>query len=98
MARQLDLEKLSKEDYNYITQRPWLVEEANQQGYVIDLKKKTCTRADGSSAESDEGEEISYEDYTVAELKEELKERELSTEGNKAELVARLEEDDENTD
>ena len=35
-----------------------------------------------------------YSDYTVEELREELRERDLSTTGNKAELIERLEYDD----
>ena len=41
--------------------------------------------------EEDEG----YDGYTVPELRDLCKERDLSTKGNKAELVARLEESDE---
>lgn len=40
----------------------------------------------------------SYEDHTVAELKEELEDRGLPTSGHKDELIARLEEDDEATE
>lgn len=44
-------------------------------------------------AGDDESED--YNDWKVATLREELKERELPTSGNKPELVARLEADDE---
>lgn len=40
-------------------------------------------------------EDDSYDDWTVAELKEELKARDLAVGGTKRELVARLEADDE---
>jgi hypothetical protein len=43
--------------------------------------------------EDEEG--ASYEDYTVEELKDVLRERELMVSGTKDELIARLEEDDE---
>lgn len=49
----------------------------------------------GESAEGSDDEDISsYDDLSVAQLREELAERELPTGGNKGELVARLEEDD----
>jgi hypothetical protein len=43
--------------------------------------------------EDEEG--ASYEDYTVEELKDILRERELMVSGTKDELIARLEDDDE---
>jgi hypothetical protein len=47
--------------------------------------------------EADE-EGASYEDYTVEELKDILRERELMVSGTKDELIARLEADDEGED
>lgn len=52
------------------------------------------TYGDGASSDDDE----SYDALSVDELKDELKARELSTSGNKKDLVARLEEDDEASD
>lgn len=51
---------------------------------------------DQSGYEQSEGgvQEAPYKDWTVAELKDELKERELPVSGNHQALVARLEEDD----
>jgi hypothetical protein len=49
---------------------------------------------DDSEPESDE-EVPPYEEWSLAELKEEAEARELATTGNKARIIARLEEDDE---
>lgn len=48
----------------------------------------------GNEADEEEEEEISYSEASVADLRAELKARELSTEGKKDELIARLEADD----
>lgn len=48
----------------------------------------------GKSDDSDDADEEGYAAMTVDELKEELEERDLPVSGNKAELVARLDEDD----
>lgn len=46
--------------------------------------------------DDDEGSEsVGYEDMTADELRDELGKRELSRSGNKAELIARLEDDDD---
>jgi len=47
--------------------------------------------------ESDPADEMTWNDYTVPQLKEELTVRGLKTTGNKAELVARLEKYDNGT-
>ena len=41
---------------------------------------------------------MAYEDQTVAELQDELRDRDLPVSGTKAELIDRLEEDDSNTE
>lgn len=93
MARNIDFDgPLSQEDLDYIAQRPWLSDEAKLRG--VELVVGETTEEDGETTEDDE-DELSYEDMTVAQLKDELKERELSTDGNKADLIARLEGDDE---
>lgn len=54
-------------------------------------------KASGTAAPTDDGDGSDAEDYntwTVEELKAELKNRELPTTGNKADLVAALEEND----
>ncbi len=56
--------------------------------------------APGSAEEDGEdgGDAAEYSDYTVDELKDKLRERELPVSGSKEELVARLEEDDESSE
>jgi hypothetical protein len=49
---------------------------------------------DETEAEGDEEEVEAYEEWSLADLKAELKERDLKATGSKAALIARLEEDD----
>jgi len=46
------------------------------------------------TADASEVEASGWDEYTVDELKDELANRDLPVSGNKAELIARLEEDD----
>lgn len=86
MARDIDFsEPLDADDLAYIKDRPWLVQEAALQGVEL-VEGNTAVALD---------EDDSYENWTVAELKAELKERDLAVDGNKSELIARLEEADE---
>jgi hypothetical protein len=48
--------------------------------------------SDGDDADSDDAD---YSDLTLDELKDKLRDRDLPVSGNKDELIARLEEDDE---
>lgn len=124
MARDIDLNDLSKDDLVYLQQRPWLVDEARV-AYGVDLKERLANMdneeedvrdfsdADGrqaerltrpastksttsESADEEETDEDSddYEQWSVAELKDEAKSRDLKVSGSAAELVARLREDD----
>jgi U3 small nucleolar ribonucleoprotein component len=114
MAKQVDYDNLSELDFEYIGQRPWLIEEAKQAGYTIDLDQQTCIHKDAeeelleeepeeidassdddSEDEDSEEEAIDYSDLSVSELREELKERGLSSEGKKDDLISRLESHDE---
>jgi hypothetical protein len=118
MTKQVDLDNLSELDFEYIGQRPWLVEEAKQAGYTIDLDRQTCIHEDededaeeelleeeteeidagsddDSEDEDSEEEDVDYSDLSVSELREELKERGLSSEGKKDDLISRLESHDE---
>lgn len=87
MARNIDWTSLDEDDLAYIADRPWLQQEARLLGVELVVSEATETV-----------DIESYADLTVAQLKEELKERELSTDGNKSELVKRLEEDDAEDD
>lgn len=154
MARELDLDNLSREDLMYMRQRPWLVADAVRRGYgdiperikELDSESTNVSEednggsdnaessaagnvqgdpagADGSDDGSDNGddddsddsdssdmdeeeeedeeeedEDVDYDSWTVPELKEELKERNLSTDGKKDELIARLVKDDTKDD
>lgn len=95
MARELDFDNLSNDDLLYLSQRNHLIREAEFQG-VEDIRDRVKAAVEGSSTEDeDEEEDLTYDDATVEELKEELKARNLPTTGNKDELVKRLEQDDE---
>lgn len=102
MARKIDYDNLSDEDLVYMSQRNWLITEAEFQGIegIRDRVSEAAKAAleddiDDEELDDEEEEEFSYQDAKVEELREELKRRELSTTGNKEELIARLEADDE---
>lgn len=97
MARSIDFNNLSHEDLLYLSQRQWMITEAEFQGHE-DLRDRVKRAVAGEREDNDGPEddgEPDYESMTVEDLKAELSERNLSTTGNKAELVARLQEDDE---
>lgn len=59
MAKQVDFDNLSDLDFEYIGQRPWLLEEAKQAGYMIDLDQRTCIHEDAEEElPEEETEEI----------------------------------------
>lgn len=97
MAREIDLTKpLSEEDAAYVSQRPWLQAEITLMERNGELEYDLHPAAPAVEEEEEESEdEETYDDLTVAQLKEDLKSRDLSVEGNKATLIARLIEDDE---
>lgn len=107
MARDIDLDDMSNDDLIYLSQRASLIKELELQGYD-DIRERIDAAVNGGSADSapegdeeeddeeEDDDEVDYNTGTVKELREELKSRELSTDGDKAELVARLEEDDRN--
>lgn len=109
MSREIDFDKsLSDDDLQYLSQRPWLAEQAERQGYegVKDLVKESVEVTDeggtfvsvGSIAQNDvQDHPDNYEDMTNAELSAELERRDLPHSGTKAELVERLRESDAGT-
>lgn len=97
MAREIDLTKpLSDEDAAYVSQRPWLAAEIllHEQNGELEYDLEEKSEAEEDEDETDETVDP-YEDFKVADLKEVLESRGLSVSGNRAELVARLTEDDE---
>ena len=93
MSKSVDLNKpLSEDDARYVQERPWLIRDFEMTGGEIQY-------AEGANPDDEE----SYADLTVADLKAEIAERneerdednQIADKGNKAELIAALEADDE---
>lgn len=95
MARKLDFDNLSHDDFQYLSERTWLISDQVLSGNT-GLPQQIENWRNGV-AESEE-ETIQYKDGTVAELRAELERRGLDTDGKKPELVARLEADDADTE
>lgn len=99
MARNIDLTKpLSEDDAAYVSQRPWLQAEIALMERNGELEYDLNPATPVVEEEDETEDEETYEDLTVAQLKEDLKSRDLSVEGNKATLIARLVEDDESSE
>lgn len=100
MARNIDFSNLDADDIQYLRQRSWLVDEAELQGFdgvrsqVEHEEVEESEEETEDDQESGEADEISYSEASVEELKAELKDRGLAVGGSKAELVARLEAND----
>lgn len=87
MSREIDLnhpESLSDEDIAYLRAR----------GRVNVIQALDAAAKNKAAEPVVEEVDEPYEKWTVEELREELKNRELSQDGNKKDLVARLEEND----
>jgi hypothetical protein len=100
MARSIDFTNLDEDDLRYLADRQWLVNEGDAQGHETS-KAVAAWREDGTvpePAEDDDEDGIEYSEATVDQLRAELERRELDTTGKKAELIARLEADDEEDD
>lgn len=109
----LDLSNLKDSDTEYLLQRPWLIQQAEQEGHTVPKRvygeteeaeaneehgfipitdNDTPTPVTGENLDV-EGED-EYDAWSKDDLITELQERELPHSGNKAELIARLREDD----
>jgi len=110
MSREIDLDNLSDEDILYLADRGRLPEDVDDpRAAALESDEGTETVTLEGEYMGDEsqswptiqvdGEEVfsEYEDMTSTQLKDALRERGLSTSGTKAEMVARLEEDDAGT-
>lgn len=102
MARNIDFENLTEDDYQYLSDRHWMIAEGDAQGFETSQKIADWRAGNAPAAvEEIEEEEIDLDKIGVKELREELKARGLPTDGKKEELIARLvehdsaEEDDE---
>lgn len=98
MARNINYGNLDADDLEYLSTRTWLIAEGDYQGHDTTAAVEAW-RADGTVPEPDEGETtVEYKDAKVADLRAELEERGLPTDGKKEDLIARLEADDEEED
>jgi hypothetical protein len=98
MSRNIDLTKpISEDDRQYLEDRPWLLKDAELQG--IEIQFEGDAFLDGSEPES-----VDYSELSVADLKAEIERRNaeiededqhISLSGNKPDLIAALEADDE---
>lgn len=91
MARTVDFENLSADDLQYLSERTWLISDAELNGYE---GVRSAVDAYIAGEHEDEEETITYQQAKVEELRAELERRGLDTDGKKAELVERLEADD----
>lgn len=95
MARTVDFENLSDDDLQYLSERTWLISDAELNGHTgVRTAVHAFLAGERQAANEEAGEVIQYKDGTVAELRAELERRGLDTTGKKPELVARLEDDD----
>lgn len=95
MSRQIDLsrpDQWSDHDIIYLRQRGRIDQVAMVDAELARRRKN----APASSMEAEDSvEEEPYEAWTNEELRTELRNRQLSTDGKKDDLIARLEEDDQ---
>lgn len=97
MARKLDFDNLSDDDFQYLSERTWLISDQVLSGNT-GLPQQLAEWRSGAAAAEDEGETITYAQAKVEQLRAELERRGLDTAGKKDVLIARLEEDDADED
>lgn len=95
MARTVDFENPSDDDLQYLSERTWLIADAELSGNTaLRAKVKAYLAGERAVAEEEEQETITYKQAKVEELRAELERRGLETDGKKDALIARLELDD----
>lgn len=95
MARTVDFENLSDDDLQYLSERTWLISDAELTGHKgVKSAVAAYVAGERAAAEEETHEVISYAEGKVEELRAELERRGLDTSGKKTELIGRLEEDD----
>jgi len=105
MARSIDYANLSEDDFQYLSDRHWLIAEGDYQGFKTSAAVEAWRNGETIESDDDEEEEeeeIDLDTLNVDDLKGLLKEAGLPTDGKKQELIDRLlaaqgddEEDDE---
>lgn len=89
------LKSMSDDDIRKAIVAAWPEDEEEEEEGADEEEEEEDDEGTGDAAEAEEGEDDGYDDMTVAELKAELKERELPSAGARKVLVQRLRKDDE---
>lgn len=95
MARNLDFDNLSDDDFQYLSERTWLISDQVLSGNTALPQQIAEWRSGAAAAEE---ETITYAQAKVEQLRAELERRGLDTAGKKDALIARLEADDADED
>lgn len=97
-----DLEAMDLDDLRTVVEEEELEVRITKRSKVDTIRDKVAEELGVEPAEEepddDEDEEPAYEDMTLAELKQECEDRDLSVKGRKAAIIKRLEKDDEDED
>lgn len=95
MARNIDYDNLDIDSVRFLRERPWLIKEAEYQGYE-DIEDKLAeieqAEADKVAADRESG---AYDDLGIKNLRQLARDRNLDSSGRKVDLISRLKEDDE---
>jgi hypothetical protein len=90
-----DYEEMTlKELKDEIEERELEIEGKATKAKLIEALEENDDEDEDEDEDDDDDDEVDYEEYSLKELKDELKERSLKTAGKKDVLVARLEKDD----